>query len=124
MVRTYSSPQPLLHVFIPLPAALWDIKKGLCSREPSCELWDDDMLLEQRERARERERVQANEQRRNLAQNEARIAYEPPPPPYVPDPEDFLAGLGWPAPNLARMHQDDTDDLSWMDNEGKHQRYV
>ncbi|KIM74131.1 hypothetical protein PILCRDRAFT_828552 [Piloderma croceum F 1598] len=36
----------------------WDIKKGRCTRNPSCELWDEEMLLEIRERERERQHAQ------------------------------------------------------------------
>ncbi|KAF7300607.1 RBR-type E3 ubiquitin transferase [Mycena chlorophos] len=31
-------------------------EKGLCTRQPPCDLWDEDMLLEERERERERNR--------------------------------------------------------------------
>ncbi|OSD08736.1 hypothetical protein PYCCODRAFT_1455722 [Trametes coccinea BRFM310] len=34
--------------------SLWDVRNKQCSREPSCELWDETMLLEERERERER----------------------------------------------------------------------
>lgn len=40
------------------PVADWNILKRRCTREPPCELWDEDMLLEENER--EMEDVQAN----------------------------------------------------------------
>ncbi|PCH44865.1 hypothetical protein WOLCODRAFT_78291 [Wolfiporia cocos MD-104 SS10] len=41
--------------------SLWDIQRKSCTRDPPCELWDENMLLEERERQREleHERVQA-----------------------------------------------------------------
>lgn len=51
-------------------SALWDIRNTRCTREPSCDLWDEAMLLEERERNRE-------------AQVNARAVRAAPPPPYV-----------------------------------------
>ncbi|KAK7683547.1 hypothetical protein QCA50_013382 [Cerrena zonata] len=35
--------------------SLWDTRRQRCTLVPSCELWDDEMLLEERERNRERQ---------------------------------------------------------------------
>ena len=35
--------------------ALWDVQNQRCTRVPSCDLWNEEMLLEERERRRERE---------------------------------------------------------------------
>ncbi|KAI0777234.1 hypothetical protein BD413DRAFT_601706 [Trametes elegans] len=84
--------------------SLWDVRKKRCSRNPSCELWDDDMLLEEREREREHQR-----QARRV-EPVARIGgmFAIPPPPYVP-----------PAPvHVHHAPPRDDSDLSWMDEPG------
>ncbi|KAH8101927.1 hypothetical protein BXZ70DRAFT_932499 [Cristinia sonorae] len=60
--------------------SLWDVKASRCTRTPSCELWDEDMLLEERERRRE---AQANV--RAPPPPPPPPAQQAPPPPYVPN---------------------------------------
>ncbi|KAI0659334.1 hypothetical protein C8Q70DRAFT_987272 [Cubamyces menziesii] len=89
--------------------SLWDIPNKRCSREPSCDLWDEDMLLEQRERDREHEQ-QIRQARlvERVRMGIARVvAPAPAPPPYVPRHANHVA-----------LHdEDDRDvDLSWMDD--------
>ncbi|KAH7926264.1 hypothetical protein BV22DRAFT_1009547 [Leucogyrophana mollusca] len=59
--------------------SLWDKVNTRCTRVPSCELWDEENLLEQRER--ERQRQADNNQRQQLVQPQPAPA---PPPPYFP----------------------------------------
>lgn len=40
-------------------SADWDIPNVRCERNPSCELWDEEMLLQRQERERERDRERA-----------------------------------------------------------------
>ncbi|KAI0765331.1 hypothetical protein C8Q74DRAFT_1287700 [Fomes fomentarius] len=83
--------------------ALWNAREGRCSRKPSCELWDEELLLEERERQREREhqaRVQGQVQNRLVAPAPVRFDPLPPPPPYHPVAVD-----------------DDIPDLSWMEDD-------
>lgn len=84
--------------------ALWNAREGRCSRKPSCELWDEELLLEERERQRERDhqaRVRGQVQNRAVAPAPARFDPLPPPPPYRPIAVD-----------------DDIPDLSWMEDDG------
>lgn len=85
-------------------AAKWDVAKTRCTRVPSCDLWDEDMLLEQRERDRERARA-ARRPVQAPARDDWIIHDEPPqyqhvraPPPYIP-PVHFNRPAG---------------DLQWM----------
>ncbi|KAI0371250.1 hypothetical protein BV20DRAFT_965420 [Pilatotrama ljubarskyi] len=81
--------------------SLWDVRNKRCSREPSCDLWDDDMLLEERERQRERDR-----EARQVRQARIGVAIAvPPPPAYAPRP-------------VAHVHRPHVNnaDLSWMDD--------
>ncbi|THH30196.1 hypothetical protein EUX98_g3975 [Antrodiella citrinella] len=55
--------------------SLWDIKKARCTRVPSCELWDEEMLLAERER---------NRDARAGPQPARRVVQPAPPPPYAP----------------------------------------
>ncbi|CDO75745.1 hypothetical protein BN946_scf184921.g21 [Trametes cinnabarina] len=77
--------------------ALWDVQRKLCSREPSCDLWDENMLLEERERERER-------------------AAPPPRDPVLPN-VGFLPDLGrlLAAPQ-PRVHRRQAASLDWMDD--------
>ncbi|KAI0360484.1 hypothetical protein OH77DRAFT_1501240 [Trametes cingulata] len=75
--------------------SLWDVRNKRCSREPSCDLWDDEMLLEERERERERQR-------------EARR-----PRPAGPPPAYAVGPL---VPRPAVRLQGGNADLSWMDD--------
>lgn len=93
------------------PSALWNVKQNRCSRVPSCELWDEELLLEERERERERER-QAGRPLGRLALfppagNAIPVArYDPPPPPYNP------------APVIQAYREVPGSDLSWIDDPG------
>ncbi|KAI1798029.1 hypothetical protein LXA43DRAFT_1106215 [Ganoderma leucocontextum] len=84
--------------------ALWDIQKSMCSSKPSCELWDESMLLEARERQRERDQA-----RRNPGRVPAVAAAPPPPPPY-----EYI-GIGMGGAYIPGPPAFD-DDLSWMDD--------
>ncbi|KAI0766295.1 hypothetical protein BC629DRAFT_1596450 [Irpex lacteus] len=79
--------------------AKWDIKQGKCTRIPSCELWDEEMLLEEQERRREAAQgMQRIDQ--PGAVNQAVVFAQPPqlpPPPY-----------------RARPVYNDGGDLLWM----------
>jgi hypothetical protein len=59
--------------------ALWDAEQSRCSSNPRCELWDEDLLLDLRERDREAV-IEAQERRAVPA------LVHPPPPPYAPPP--------------------------------------
>ncbi|KAI0747012.1 hypothetical protein C8Q80DRAFT_812908 [Daedaleopsis nitida] len=90
--------------------SLWDVRRSQCSREPSCELWDEELLLEERERQREREREQQHGHAR-LGGVQFRVVDDPPPPPYHPAPVrvDYH--------DYAPYHDEPYhDDLSWMDD--------
>ncbi|KAH9849628.1 hypothetical protein C2E23DRAFT_355417 [Lenzites betulinus] len=85
--------------------SIWDIRNKRCSRVPSCDLWDENMLLEEREREREAQRA------RNQP---ARIAFPAgmgAPPAYVPAPL---------APVRAQLHhlpaRQRNTELSWMED--------
>ncbi|KAI8986715.1 hypothetical protein BD414DRAFT_486849 [Trametes punicea] len=81
--------------------SLWDTQRKCCSREPSCELWEEDMLLEERERERELE-----QQARPVQHHRIGVAVAlPAPPPYVPRPV---------APERAAHRRNGA--LSWMDD--------
>ncbi|KAL4073615.1 hypothetical protein J3A83DRAFT_4357612 [Scleroderma citrinum] len=56
--------------------ALWDRKTSRCTRSPSCDLWDENMLLEERER----ERVAVRERQQQLRHPVPVQGLEPPPP--------------------------------------------
>lgn len=58
-------------------SALWDTVNRRCSRVPSCELWDEDMLLEANERRRELEQDPPNIVAPRLPP--LRFVFEPPP---------------------------------------------
>ncbi|KAF7349314.1 RBR-type E3 ubiquitin transferase [Mycena sanguinolenta] len=66
--------------------------KGACTRVPQCALWDEEMLLEERER--ERERVA------NL------VPPMHPPPAYNPAPAPFVPAINYPR----------QESLNWMDD--------
>ncbi|KAI0336752.1 hypothetical protein GY45DRAFT_1315385 [Cubamyces sp. BRFM 1775] len=92
--------------------SLWDVRNRRCSREPSCDLWDEEMLLEQRERERE-QAAQIRQGQLGLVERVgmgiARLAAAvPPPPPYVPR---LVAHM---PPFHANADRD--VDLSWMDD--------
>nr|GAT58831.1 predicted protein [Mycena chlorophos] len=61
-------------------------EKGLCTRQPPCDLWDEDMLLEERERERERNR------------NAAPVPRPAPAPAVVPFVGGAAMHFGNPAP--------------------------
>lgn len=63
-------------IFFKWHIALWDVRRKRCTRNPACELWDEDMLLEERERQRERRQPPA------IAVIELQHQAVPP-PPYV-----------------------------------------
>ena len=46
-------PSTSAHCLLPPLIALWDTKKQKCTSNPACELWDEMMLLNSRERERE-----------------------------------------------------------------------
>ncbi|KAF7289868.1 RBR-type E3 ubiquitin transferase [Mycena indigotica] len=75
--------------------------KGLCTRSPPCDLWDEDMLLEEREREREQ------------AANVPAPAYAPQQPVFIPRVELIRppAYIPAPAPVLHRR-----SPLEWMDD--------
>ena len=103
------------HCLIPLCPALWDVPNRRCSRVPSCELWDEELLLEERERQREQE--QERQERIGLAYlgplrlGGARLVIDPPPPPYRPAVHDYNPHY--------HDHYDDSPDLSWMNDSGE-----
>ncbi|TCD68696.1 hypothetical protein EIP91_009980 [Steccherinum ochraceum] len=75
--------------------SLWDVKNTKCLRVPSCDLWDENMLLEERERERD--------QRRGGGQRAApapRVAHHAPPPPYFA--------------HAPAVHHNQYNDLDWM----------
>ncbi|KAJ7857297.1 hypothetical protein B0H14DRAFT_2751532 [Mycena olivaceomarginata] len=72
--------------------------KGMCTREPPCSLWDEEMLLEERERERERVAIIVPFVLPPPAYNPAPV-YNPPPAPYIPQINYRIAG-----------------SLDWMDN--------
>ncbi|KAJ7627525.1 hypothetical protein DFH06DRAFT_1227387 [Mycena polygramma] len=74
--------------------------KGMCKRDPPCALWDEEMLLEERERERER------------VANLNPPAH--PPPAYNPAPAPYVLGGGFNLiPNIPIRAS-----LDWMDNPG------
>ncbi|CAL1708947.1 unnamed protein product [Somion occarium] len=74
--------------------SLWDKKGQKCTRNPSCELWDEEMLLEERERRRERE-----------AQGRQAFRLPQAPPPYVAHAP--VVQFGARAPTFDWMHDPD-----------------
>ncbi|KAJ7637178.1 hypothetical protein FB45DRAFT_789450 [Roridomyces roridus] len=69
--------------------------KGLCQRDPPCALWDDDMLLEEQERARD---AQLNHPVRPAPAYNPLPAFNTPPPAYHfgnPHPAARPASLDW-----------------------------
>ncbi|KAF7350397.1 RBR-type E3 ubiquitin transferase [Mycena venus] len=71
--------------------------KGMCKREPPCELWDEEMLLEERERERERVAIL--------------IPPAHPPPAYNPAPVPHIPQIDYQQINNPRQ-----DSLDWMDD--------
>ncbi|KAI0053773.1 hypothetical protein FA95DRAFT_1586011 [Auriscalpium vulgare] len=61
--------------------SLWDKKRAKCTSDPSCLLWDEDMLLEQRERRRQQNDGPAAVAPREPVQ---RLQPAEAPPPYQP----------------------------------------
>lgn len=86
------------------PTAIWDVRNKRCSREPSCDLWDDEMLLEERERAREREQAARQPPRAHLGRA---VAMPPAPAPYVPLPV-----------YVPPLRVADDEELSWITDPG------
>ncbi|KAJ7770461.1 hypothetical protein B0H16DRAFT_1515548 [Mycena metata] len=74
--------------------------KGQCQRDPPCELWDEEMLLEERERDRERDAI------RNPPAHPP-PAYNPAPPP---PPAHLNVGFAQIQPRRG--------SLDWIDNPG------
>ncbi|RPD65724.1 hypothetical protein L226DRAFT_501257 [Lentinus tigrinus ALCF2SS1-7] len=67
--------------------ALWDVEPNRCSRVPSCDLWDEQLLLEERERIREEEREEGRRVDDYPLRAEVAVVRDlPPPPPYNPHP--------------------------------------
>lgn len=63
--------------------APWDHAKGRCPREPNCELWDEQMLLEERERDRQNNaqiRVPTPDLQPLIPEEVVRPPIQPPPP--------------------------------------------
>ena len=85
-------------------SADWDVLKVRCKRNPSCELWDEEMLLEQQERDREpdRERVAHPAHRR---------------PAVDPQPA-FIGVFGGPANAAPRQWGRNEVDFNWISDPG------
>lgn len=64
--------------------ALWDVRRKRCIRNPACDLWDEEMLLEERERERERRQGRVAAAVRPVARMFA--PHEELPPPYEAPP--------------------------------------
>ncbi|KAM5533573.1 hypothetical protein V8D89_012789 [Ganoderma adspersum] len=86
--------------------ALWDVQEGICSRRPSCDLWDENMLLEARERERERQQGRRNPERAPVV-----VAAPAPPPPY-----ERVEYIGMGGAYIGGPPAVDDNDLSWMDD--------
>ncbi|KAI0827131.1 hypothetical protein BC628DRAFT_1409914 [Trametes gibbosa] len=83
--------------------SIWDVQNKRCSRVPSCELWDEDMLLEERERMREIQHAQRQPPRIALHRGiEAPPAYRH----HVPIPVPY---------HLQGRRKD--GDLRWMEEQ-------
>ncbi|KAF9819392.1 hypothetical protein IEO21_02135 [Rhodonia placenta] len=64
--------------------SLWDVRRKRCIRNPACDLWDEEMLLEERERERERRQGRVAAAVRPVARMFA--PHEELPPPYEAPP--------------------------------------
>lgn len=123
---------PLITYFPPPLIALWDIKRQKCTSDPACELWDEMMLLDTRERERE-----ANRAARPAARPAVRAA--PVPERAVPVPE--RAGIGFfrqffqppvheppppepPRPAVQVLGFNDGGDFDWIDNPSTYAQFA
>lgn len=77
--------------------SLWDRFASKCTRQPSCDLWDENMLLEERERARVAERGRQQQLRHPVP-----VQALEPPPPY--------------RPQAAPIAGEEPNDLEWLRN--------
>ena len=80
--------------------APWDRFASKCTRQPSCDLWDENMLLEERERARVAERGRQQQLRHPVP-----VQALEPPPPY--------------RPQAAPIAGEEPNDLEWLRNPSK-----
>lgn len=111
--------------------ALWDVRRQRCTRNPACDLWDEEMLLEERER--ERDHRQDRVARMFAPREESPPPYEAPPVPPVghEEPDDHGTDGGddleyWMDPEPGNFDwyddtgiSDGTDDVGtfdWMDD--------
>ena len=86
-------------------SANWDIQQGRCKKSPSCELWDEDMLLRQQEREPEPE------------PNRERVApppMQPMPQHYFNDPVLFDDPIRFANRVIQQYFDDDSDDSDYV----------
>jgi hypothetical protein len=89
-------------------SANWDIPNVRCERNPSCELWDEEMLLEEQEREREQDRERVAPP----------INLDPRPAALQPDfarLRELLAGLADDAPPINLDPQPAQLDLAFLE---------
>jgi len=109
--------------------SLWDIENSRCTRNPSCDLWDEEMLLELRERDRDAQPPAGvggllAPFRNVFGPPPVNIAAPPPvdnqvdDDPFRFDEEEYLYPLSSEEEDSDNNSDDDMDNFAWMLDDG------